>query len=115
MKKVPPENVEAFRRAIPQEEGVTIKKMFGCEAGFVNGNMFCGTFESTMIVRLDEAARTAAAKKGFTPFEPMGRPMREYVCVPEGKELEIAFLNKAFQQGLAYARTLPTKAPKKKR
>jgi len=38
---VPQENVEAFRRAIPQEEGVSIQKMFGCEAGFSNGNMLC--------------------------------------------------------------------------
>lgn len=112
MKKVPPENVEAFRRAIPQAEGVTIKKMFGCEAGFVNGNMFCGTFEETMIVRLDEAGRKT---KGFTPFVPMGRPMKEYVCVPSGKELDIAFLNKTFNEGLEYARTLPVKAAKKKK
>jgi TfoX/Sxy family transcriptional regulator of competence genes len=111
MKKVPPENAEAFRRAIPQDPDVSIKKMFGCEAGFVNGNMFCGTFESTMIVRLDETGRKA---KGFTPFVPMGRPMKEYVCVPEGKERDIGFLNNVFKLGLAYARTLPAKAAKKK-
>ncbi len=109
MKKVPPEIVEAFRRAIPQEDGVTIKKMFGCEAGFVNGNMFCGTYESTMFVRLDEARRKS---KGFTPFAPMNKPMREYVCVPDGKEQDIGFLNKVFDQGLAYARTLPVKKKK---
>jgi len=56
----------------------------------------------------------AAKKKGYSPFEPMGRPMKEYVCVPEGKETEIAFLNGVFQEDLAYARTLPAKAAKKK-
>jgi TfoX/Sxy family transcriptional regulator of competence genes len=113
-KKVPPENVEMFRAALPAAPDVAIKKMFGCEAGFVNGNMFCGTFEDTMIVRLDESGRAAAQKAGFQPFVPMGKPMREYVSVPADKIGDKAFLRRWFTKGLAYAAGLPVKKAKKK-
>jgi TfoX/Sxy family transcriptional regulator of competence genes len=52
--------------------------MFGYASAFVNGNMFAGTFQDAIIVRLGEDDRVALLKlKGAARFEPMqGRPIR---------------------------------------
>ena len=111
--KVPPENIEAFDAAFPSGPGIERRKMFGCPAGFVNGNMFCGAHESDILVRLDAKAREKAlAEPGFAPFVPMGRPMKEYVCVPRERTTDAAYLRRWFQRAHDYAATLPPKAPK---
>ncbi|MBM3782896.1 MAG: hypothetical protein FJW30_00985 [Acidobacteria bacterium] len=60
--KVQPERVEAFRTALLRAPEVTMKKMSGCEASHLNGEKFCHALEETMIVRLDEFRRAAAAR-----------------------------------------------------
>lgn len=110
-KKVPPEHVELFDAALPKAPDVERRKMFGCPAGFVNGNLFCGAHEERFNVRLDEETRAKALRMGFAPFEVMGKTMREYACVPASRAEDEAFLREWFQKGLDYARTLP---PKKK-
>jgi TfoX/Sxy family transcriptional regulator of competence genes len=60
--------------------------MFGGPAYFVNGNMFAGVLGEQLMVRLDadDRAELLDADPGAVPFEPMpGRPMREYVTLPE--------------------------------
>ena len=59
------------------------------------------------------AGRFAAA--GFValaPFVPMGRPMKEYVCVPRERTTDAAYLRRWFQRAHNYAATLPPKAHK---
>lgn len=109
-KKVPEENAEALFAALPDEADVEPRKMFGCPCAFVHGQMFCGTHEETIVVRLDEAGRAALlAEPGATPFEPGGRPMREYVSVPPERVRDVPFLKIWVGRALAYARTLPPK------
>jgi TfoX/Sxy family transcriptional regulator of competence genes len=109
-KKSPPQLVETFHGALPDDPRVERRTMFGCPCAFVRGNMFTGLHQESMILRLPEAER--AAMPGARPFEPLpGRFMREYVVVPpailaSGPELK-AWAGKA----LAYAASLP---PKKK-
>ncbi len=46
--------------------------MFGYASAFVNENMFAGTFQNSIVVRLAETDRVALLKlKGAAPFEPM--------------------------------------------
>ena len=115
-KKVPQEIVEAFSAALPPAAGVELKKMFGCPAGFVNGNMFCGAHQEDILIRLDEPQRENALKRpGFKQFEPMGKPMREYVCVPPEKTADVAYLKRWFMKSLEFASTLPPKEKKKRK
>jgi TfoX/Sxy family transcriptional regulator of competence genes len=74
-----------FRSVVPDDSSVKVRPMFGNEAAFVNGNMFMGLYGSGMFVRLSEADRAEFLKKdGASLFEPMkGRPMKEYVMIPE--------------------------------
>lgn len=87
--------------------------MFGCPAGFVNGNLFCGAHESNMLVRLDAKTREAALKQpGFKPFTPNGRAMKEYVCLPPGRLTDVSYLKRWLNKALGYAVTLPLKKNK---
>ena len=112
-KKTSPELVAAFDKAVPKSPGVTRRPMFGYASAFVNGNMFAGTFQDTIVVRLTETDRGALLKvKGAAPFEPMGHPMKEYVVVPGADVAKPAALAKWVAQAHTYAKTLPAKEKK---
>lgn len=59
--------------------------MFGYPLAFANDQLFCGLFADAMFVRLAEEDRAALlARPGAVVFSPMmGRPMREYVVLPQ--------------------------------
>src|SRR5262249_43711000 len=79
--KAPESLMVTFSNAVERLPTLEARKMFGYPAAFVNGNMFAGLFQSSMIVRLSEDDRR---RSGAPAFEPMpGRPMREYVVVPK--------------------------------
>lgn len=76
--------VELFESVMPGPPAEQ-RKMFGYPAGFVNGNLFMGLFEEALILRLPESRREEFIELyNARLFEPMkGRPMREYVAVPQ--------------------------------
>ncbi len=75
---------EYFRSLVPDDPRVEVKPMFGNLAAFVNGNMFMGLFGPRVGVRLGEADRDELRQvEGADDFGPAGRPMREYVALPE--------------------------------
>jgi len=114
-KKTSPELVAVFDKAVPKSPGVTRRPMFGYASAFVNGNMFAGTFQDTIVVRLTETDRGALLKvKGAAPFEPMGHPMKEYVVVPASLVSKPNELGAWIERGHRYARTLPAKGATKK-
>ena len=109
-KKTPPELVAAFDKALPLSPSVTRRPMFGYASAFVNGNMFAGTFQDAIVVRLAESDRVALLKlKGAAPFEPMGRPMKEYVVVPASIVATPKALGAWIERGHRYALGLPAK------
>jgi TfoX/Sxy family transcriptional regulator of competence genes len=96
--------IDLFESVIPGPPAVK-RKMFGYPAGFVNGNMFMGLFQESMILRLPTGPREEFLKvHNAKIFEPMaGRPMREYAAVPQSvmrdkKELS-AWVARAFEYG----------------
>ena len=110
--KTPPALVAAFDAASPSRPDIARKTMFSYPALFVNGNMFAFTFGPHVAVRLSDEGRTKAIKAGAKPFEVMpGGAMGEYIEIPatDAKTLKAWFV-----KGLAYADTLPPKAPKPK-
>ncbi len=109
-KKTPPEVVATFTEALPSSPNVTRRPMFGYASAFVNGNMFAGTFQDTIVVRLAKTDRAALLKlKGAAPFEPMGHPMREYVVLPPSIIAKPTELGAWIERGHRYALTLPAK------
>jgi hypothetical protein len=75
--------------------------------------MFAGLFQDSMTLRLPESDRAVFLKqKGAKVFEPMpGRPMREYVVVPDWMLREEEPLSGYLDRARAYAASL---APKSK-
>ena len=114
-KKTPPELVAAFDKALPASSNITRRPMFGYASAFVNGNMFAGTFQDAIVVRLTETDRATLLKlKGAAPFAPMGHPMKEYVVVPASIVAKPKELGRWIDRGHRYALTLPAKGATKK-
>jgi TfoX/Sxy family transcriptional regulator of competence genes len=107
--------VAAFDKAVPVSPSVTRRPMFGYASAFVNGNMFAGTFQDSIVVRLAETDRATLLKlKGAAPFEPMGHPMKEYVVVPASIVAKPKELGAWIERGHRYGLTLPAKSAAKK-
>jgi TfoX/Sxy family transcriptional regulator of competence genes len=114
-KKTSPELVAVFDKAVPTSPNVTRRPMFGYASAFVHGNMFAGTFQDSIVVRLAETDRAALLKlKGAAPFEPMGHPMKEYVVIPASIVAKPRDLGVWIERGHRYALTLPAKSATKK-
>ena len=93
------------------------RKMFGQPAYFVNSNMFAGIFGDEMFIRLSESDR----EKNFSEydesalFEPLkGRPMREYVVVPESLYMEDEEFSAWIEAAWSYANSIPPKKKKRR-
>lgn len=74
-----------FESVLPDDPRVRARPMFGNVAGFVNGNMFMGLFGNDLFVRLCDGDRAELLEEEATSIlEPMkGRPMKEYVVIPQ--------------------------------
>lgn len=115
-RKAPPDLVERFEAAVAGIEGLELRKMFGYPAGFVGGNMTTGLHQESWIVRLDEDERRSRSDAGWAGFEPMaGRPMREYVTLPDEVVADPDEARAWVERAAAYVRTLPPKQPKPRR
>lgn len=119
-RKSPDALVQAFDHCLPLVVGVERKSMFGYPCAFVNGHLFCGLHQESIIVRLSEARRDALVAKGASVFEPMpGRAMKEYVVVPAEVVADRERLRALLAEALTHASSLAPKpkkptAPKKK-
>jgi TfoX/Sxy family transcriptional regulator of competence genes len=92
------------------------RPMFGCQVFFVNGNMFTGTYEDGITLRLsgEDQTRIIAQEDEIAPFSPMRKPMKEYVLVPEHLLSRKEFVRYWMNQSFRYAASLPPKAKKGK-
>jgi TfoX/Sxy family transcriptional regulator of competence genes len=109
------ETKDFFASIVPDHPAVAIRPMFGQLSAFVNGNMFMGIFGEEVLVRLPEEDRGAVIAAGGRVFEPMaGRPMREYVVLPEAWRDDVPTIEEWAARALDHAEELPPKQPKKK-
>ena len=91
------------------------RMMFGCPAYFINSNMFIGVHQSSIILRLTESDRNQIRQEFDEPlpFEPFpGRPMKEYVTVPDEIYENSKLFAEWIDQSLNYAAALPPKISK---
>jgi len=110
-KKVPNENEDALETALASVPEAEKKKMFGCPAYFINGNMFAGAHQDDVFVRLSEADEDALMNIGGAPFTPMpGRAMKGYTVVPPS-----VFHSEGFAGWLAKSRDYVIQLPPKEK
>lgn len=115
-KKSPPDLIERFAAALPAHRGLVRKPMFGYPAAFANGNLVCGLFQDSVVVRLGkEGASKAVAADQAEQFAPMpGRIMTGYVLVPANDALDAKALAAWLRRALQFTLTLPKKSAKAK-
>jgi TfoX/Sxy family transcriptional regulator of competence genes len=100
---------EAFRDLVPNDPRVTVRNMFGSLAAFAGDQMFMGLFGQELFVRLDEDERQEVLAGGGGRLEPMpGRPMREYVTLPNWRT-QPEVVGTWAGRALEYAASLPPK------
>lgn len=102
-RKVPEELAARFDAALPDADDVVRKRMFGCPAAFVNGNMFAGLQEERLIVRIPDEAEKR-------PCVIMGRRMKQYAMFSEALALAPKAMSRWLERGYAYTRALPAKS-----
>ena len=116
--KSPQSLIDLFDKSVPSGAEISRRKMFGYPAAFANGNLFIGLHQNDFILRLSEKDRTRFnAEFGERIFEPMkGRPMREYVRLPEELLADACKRASWINLSLRYAKTIApkTKSPKRK-
>src|SRR5512135_3130437 len=112
--KIPKEHHPLFMDALPKVPRSIVKPMFGGLCAMVNGNMACGLFARTAIVRLGQTElEEVLAMDGAQIFDPMGRgAMKDMAMLPEDVFAERAELRGWLQKALDHTATLPSK-PKK--
>jgi TfoX/Sxy family transcriptional regulator of competence genes len=113
MPKPTQETKDYFASIVPDHPAVSVRPMFGQLSAFVNGNMFMGIFGEDILVRLPEEDRDKVLGAGGRVFEPMpGRPMREYVVLPDAWRNDPKQVREWAARSLDHADELPPKQPK---
>jgi TfoX/Sxy family transcriptional regulator of competence genes len=110
--KSPQSLVDLFDKSVPSGANISRRKMFGYPAAFANGNLFIGLHQNDFIVRLSEKDRARFSTEfGERIFEPMsGRPMREYVRLPEQLLADARRRAAWIKRSLQYAEAIAPKA-----
>jgi TfoX/Sxy family transcriptional regulator of competence genes len=114
-KKTPPELVE-FLHASVKGIPCRLKPMFGYPVYFINDNMFIGTHQDNLFLRLSEKDRAALLRENDEahPFEPLpGRVMKDYVVLPESLVGNKAAFAEWLRKSAEYVSSLPPKKRKK--
>ena len=99
---------EAAARDFPQVE---LRKVFGYPCGFVKNHMAFGLHEEHFFVRIgkDDQAQLLSLE-GTHHLEPMpGRPMTEYIVLPESVTRSRSKLRTWIEEAIDYTATLPPK------
>jgi hypothetical protein len=100
------------REMLGDQSGLAEKRMFGGLAFLVHGNMACGVRGEDLIVRLAaDAVESVQAQPGVRPFDLTGRPMKGWLLVAADGHAEDDDLRRWVNRGVAYAASLPPKAP----
>jgi TfoX/Sxy family transcriptional regulator of competence genes len=108
------EIIEIFEKAAPDAPRAERRKMFGYPCAFVNGNMFMGVHQESLVLRLPDLDRAELLQvEGACVFEPMeGRVMREYVAIPPSLLADPEALGRWVDRSLSYVSSLPPKVKK---
>ncbi len=86
------------------------KKMFGGVGFLVHGNMACGVYKESLIVRVHPEKHPALLKKPHArPFDITGRPMKGWLMVDADGYKTAKQLSGWVREGIEFALTLPAK------
>ncbi len=74
--------IERIRRILSQRENYSERKMFGSVCFMINGNMCAGTWNGSLIVRLDKKDHDATLAEPYTaPADMNGRILKGWALI----------------------------------
>ena len=106
--------ITEFRAMASQLSHGGLRKMFGYDAVFVNGNMAVGLWQNTCVVKVSPADQTVLLKRGLAvPFAPMkGRIMTGWLELSEELAHDPEELLAWSQRAVSFIAKLPPKVKK---
>ena len=108
--KAPQGLVDHFDESLPGDPRIERRRMFGYPVAFVQGNMAAGLFQSQAFVRPSPDLRATLEAEGAKPFEPApGRPMRDYLTLPDEILADEERFRQALAEAIAFTAGLPPK------
>ena len=112
--KIPKEHFPVFEEALPLDDRIEVKSMFGGLAAMLNHQMMAGLFGTSAIVKLAPVDQTAVVALGGAPFDPMGngRVMADTFTLPQAEFDDRARLRGWLAKAHTYVSTLPAKKKK---
>lgn len=102
---------EQFDMIMSEIPDITRRRLFGCQCYWANGYIFTGIDSTGWFVRLSPEDREAIKKKyNAKHFDPLGgKPMREYIMLPEEVLEDQELIDHYLEQSLAFVRAMPPK------
>jgi hypothetical protein len=98
------------RAALARKKGLEEKKLFGCVAFLLHGNVVLGVWRDSLVVRLGpEQGEEALLEPHVRPFDITGRPMSGWVAVGAAGVAGHEELKGWVRRAVAFLRTLPAK------
>ena len=112
--KPSPELTRILEEAAEPFAVIERRKMFGCPAYYINGNMFAGVYGTQLFLRLPPDTRAELqSSMDAKPFEPIaGRPMKEYMAMPQEIWSDTAALDEWMRRSVEFVSGIPPKQPK---
>jgi TfoX/Sxy family transcriptional regulator of competence genes len=112
--KPSPGLITEFRAMQPQLSRGQLRKMFGYDAVFVNGNMAVGLWQNTCVVKVSPADQATLLERGLAvPFAPMkGRVMTGWLELSEELAHDPEELLAWSERAVTFIATLPPKVKK---
>jgi TfoX/Sxy family transcriptional regulator of competence genes len=106
--------ITEFRAMASQLSHGELRKMFGYDAVFVNGNMAVGLWQNTCVVKVSPADQAVLLKRGLAvPFSPVkGRVMTGWLELSEELAHDPEELLAWGQRAVTFIATLPPKVKK---
>lgn len=102
--------VAAYEQALPADERVKRKRMFGSPCAFINRQMFFGTFEETLVARLGpNRVKDFTDKPGMRVFAPSpDKTWDDYIQVDASVDSDV--LAALAAEAMAWSLALPPRS-----
>lgn len=101
---------DRIQKCIREWENAEHKKMFGGICHLIQGNMFGGVYQSSLILRLGvDGADEVWNHPHVRPFDITGRPMKGWIMVEKAGFESDEELSRWLERAKAFALTLPPK------
>jgi TfoX/Sxy family transcriptional regulator of competence genes len=99
-----------IQKIVSQWKNTEVKKMFGGICHLLKGNMFCGIYRDSLILRLGEKGSEEALRSpGVRPFDITGTPMKGWVMVEQSSFKSDEALQAWLEEARNFVETLPLK------